>query len=259
MNELNAVKAITKLRITKILFDAFAIVWFRRADFMRALWVPFLLMLALGGIWNFSETSLSSGFKWVYAAAYYFLFVLFVVNCHRTVLLNSQDTKEWTVPKWSWRETKFSGWSAFIWVIAAASGMAVSMIALTMIAISMPSFFSPENLKPSVSTFISQYSVKLIYFYIFARLCLMFPSVAVDKTLSLRQAIELSRGNGWRLAIIVSMIPLAIKIITDVVYRDDASAWATMLWLTITSVVLTVEVAALSLSYRTLVEHADAD
>jgi hypothetical protein len=255
MNESNSLESIAKLRVVKILFDAFTLVWFRRADFVRALWLPFALMITLVGVWVFSKTSLPSGFQWAYAAAYYFLLVLFVVNCHRVVLLNSHRTNEWAVPKWSWRETRFLGWTAFIWIIAVACGMVVSIIVFTIIGNTMPRFLGPENLKSSTLTLISGYFVKIIYIYIFARLCLMFPSIAVDKVLNFQQAIKLSRGNGWRLAIIVSVIPLAIQIITNVVYREDASAWQYMLWLTITSALLTIEIAALSLSYRELVAH----
>jgi hypothetical protein len=226
---------------------------------MHALWLPFLLMLALVGAWYFSHTGLPPGFQWVYAAAYYFLLVLFVVNCHRVVLLNSQHTNEWAVPKWSWRETRFLGWTACIWIIAVVCGMVVSIIVLTIIGNIMPRFLGPENLKSSTLTLISGYFVKIIYIYIFARLCLMFPSIAVDKILSFQQAIKLSRGNGWRLAIVVSVIPLAIQIITNMVYRDDGSAWEYMLWLTITSALLTVEITALSLSYRELVEHDETN
>jgi hypothetical protein len=49
MNESNSIESTPKLRVLKILFDAFTLVWFRRADFMHALWLPFLLMLALAG------------------------------------------------------------------------------------------------------------------------------------------------------------------------------------------------------------------
>ena len=259
MSELNSGQSATKLRVVKILFNAFTLVWFRRAGFMRALWLPFLLILALVGAWYFSQTSLPSGFQWVYAAAYYFLLVLFVVNCHRVVLLNSHRTNEWAVPKWSWRETRFLGWTAFIWIIAVACGMVVSIIVLTIIGNAMPRFLGPENLQSSTLTLISGYFMKGIYIYIFARSCLMFPSIAVDKILSFQQAIKSSRGNGWRLAIVVSVIPLAMQIITNIVYRDDATAWEYMLWLTITCALLTVEIAALSLSYRELVEHAATD
>jgi hypothetical protein len=259
MRESNSLESIAKLRVVKILFDALTLVWFRRADFMHALWLPFLLMLALAGAWDFSEASLPPGFEWVYAVAYYFLLVLFVVNCHRAVLLNSQRTHEWAVPKWSWRETRFLGWTAFIWAICAACAVAGSMIAFTIIGNVTPQFLWPVNLKSSTWTFISQYSMKLIYVYIFARLCLMLPSIAVDKSVSFQRAIKLSRGNGWRLAVAVSIIPLAIHIIAKIVYRDNASAWEHMLWLTITSALLTVEIAALSLSFRELVEHAATD
>jgi hypothetical protein len=252
-------KSAAKLRVIKILFDAFTLVWFRRADFIRTLCLPFLLMLALAGAWDFSEASLPSGFKWIYAAAYYFLFVLFMVSCHRVVLLNSHRTNEWAVPKWSWRETRFLGWSAFIWIIAGACGMAGSIVVITVVGNIVTQALGPDDLKSSTLTAISGYLTKFIYAYIFARLCLMLPSIAVDKVLSFRQAIKLSRGNGWRLAIAVAVIPTAIKIITGAVYRDDSSAWEYMLWLTITSALLTVEIAALSLSYRELVEHAEID
>jgi hypothetical protein len=137
--------------------------------------------------------------------------------------------------------------------------MVVSVIAFTIIGNTMPRFLELGSLKSSTLMLVSGHFVKIIYAYIFARLCLLLPSIAVDNILNLQRSIELSRGNGWRLAIVVSVIPVAMKIITNIVYREDASAWEYMLWLTITSALLTVEIAALSISYRELVEHAATD
>jgi hypothetical protein len=257
MNELNLGKSAAKLRVVKILFDAFTLVWFRRTDFMHALWLPFLLMIALTATFSFSKSNLPAGLGWIIVAAYYFLLVLFAVNCHRVVLLDSVGIQEWKVPKWSWRETRFLAWCAFFYVLAALCGMVGMTIFVIIIGNITTQLLGSSDLKSSTWTVTSGYVIGIIYAYIFARLSIMFPSIAIDKNLSFQQTVKLTRGNGWRLVIIVSVLPWAIQIILSSLIREDYSFVEYMLWLIITCALLTVEITALSLSYRELAEHAE--
>jgi hypothetical protein len=257
MNELDSGQSTAKLRVAKILFDAFTLVWFRRADFMRALWLPFLLMIALTATFSFSKSDLPASLGWISLAAYYFLIVLFAVNCHRVVLLDSVGIQAWKIPKWSWRETRFLAWCAIFYVIAVVCGMVGMTIFVTIIGNITTQLLGSGDLKSSTWTVIGGYVIKIIYSYIFARLSVMLPAIATDKSLSFQQTVKLTQGNGWRLLIIVSVLPWAIQIILSRLIREDYSFVEYMLCLIITCALLTVEITTLSLSYRELAKpHA---
>jgi hypothetical protein len=259
MSELDSRQSTAKLRVAKILFDAFALVWFRRADFMRALWLPFLLMTVLTATLSFSKSDLPESLGWISLAAYYCLIVLFAVNCHRVVLLDRDGTQEWKVPKWSWRETRFLAWCALFYVIAVLCGMVGMTIFVIIIGNITTQLLGSGDLKSSTWNVIGGHVMKLIYAYIFARLSVMLPAIATDRTLSFQQAVKLTIGNGWRLLVIVSVLPWAIQTILSSLIREHYSMVEYMLWLIITCALLTVEIAARSLSYRELAEHAEND
>jgi hypothetical protein len=259
MREANSVESVAKLRVVKILFDAFTLVWFRRKDFMRALWLPFLLMIALTATVSFSEPNLPTSLRWISLAAYYFLVVLFAVKCHRVVLLDRVNTQEWEVPKWSWRETRFLVWCGLFVVIAGMSWMVCATIVGIVVGNITTPLLGLGDLKSTTWTVIGEYVMKLVYAYIFARLSVMLPAIATDKKLIFQQAVKITSGNGWRLLIIVIVLPWAIHVTLSSLIREDYSIVEYMLWLIFSCALLTVEIAALSLSYRELLEHADND
>ena len=95
---------------------------------MRALVVPSLLLMSLLVACFYKADDLAKSLWWAMYVANSFLFVHFAVNCHWVVLLNEVSANMWTLPKWSWRESRFLGWLIFIWLIAALGKMIAIMI-----------------------------------------------------------------------------------------------------------------------------------
>jgi hypothetical protein len=91
---------------------------------------------------------------------------------------------------------------------------------------------------------------KIPALYLFARLCLVFPATAVDRRVNLKWAWRLTENNGWRLVLIVAVLPWIISQVVSVLYRSGASAIETVALSFLGTVLFAVEVAALSLSYR---------
>ncbi len=238
-----------QLRPIKIIFDAFALVWIRRTDFFHALWVPFLFIVVNTLTWDFLAGKLSPSFRWLSVFTYSFLFTFFAVNCHRVVLLNIEPVGTWAVPKWSRRETKFLCWGIIIWLIVVSLIFFSTAVALMFVE----SFHNTQFLnQPSASPYI-QMAVSLIYCYLFARISLVLPSIAVDKQLRLKESLLMSKGNGWRLMVSVSLMPWLLKAIADNLFNNDTNTFEYVLYTSIFTALLAVEVVALSISYRELV------
>ncbi len=82
----------------------------------------------------------------------------------------------------------------------------------------------------------------------------MFPAVAVSKQVSLKWAWNLSKGNGWRLAILVGVLPWLISHALDLLYRDNGTVIETMLLAFLGFPFIAVETSAISLAYRELIK-----
>ena len=65
-----------------------------------------------------------------------------------------------------------------------------------------------------------------------------------------------SRRNGWRLAIVVGVLPWCLQQLTDLMYRNGASSMEFAILVVLAAALVIVEVVALSLSYWELTSPA---
>ena len=85
---------------------------------------------------------------------------------------------------------------------------------------------------------------------------MVFPATALDRRADWRWAWQLTRNNGWRLFVVVAILPWAISQLLALLYRAEATVIETIL-LSVTGIALfAVEIAAISLSYRELTREA---
>ena len=91
--------------------------------------------------------------------------------------------------------------------------------------------------------------------FLSARICLVFPATAVGRKVDLQWAWNLSASNGWRLVLVVDLLPWLIAQILGVLSRRNASMYETVILTLIGLIFSAVEVAALSLSYRELTKE----
>jgi len=237
-----------RLPVLKVIVGACAWPWYRRTAFVRALLVPYLLLVSLMVAYCYAGNDVIASTWWAVYAAYVFLFVHLAVNCHRVVLLNEANASMWTLPKWSWRETRFLGWFLLIWLIAAVGKMIVIIIP----TITFTTGLGGEASKPSSGINFADYVGTVVFWYIFARLSLVLPSIAVDEKLSLSETLKRSHANGWRLLVVVCVLPYVTSFVTQHILRKNASAAEYIIMLSVWTIFLTIEISALSLSYREL-------
>jgi hypothetical protein len=241
------------LDLGKVIAGAFLVPWWRRRAFTRALAAPCALIVAYSVVCYYSTDYVMSGFPqaamWLVWVLYYLLFTLFAVKCHRLVLLDADAVAQRWRPGWSWRETRFFLWSAAIWGL----GLAASWL-LLLVAVNVWTWvagISSDALRLTVHLW------KIPVLYVFGRLCMLLPAAALDRRASLKWSWNLTRGNGWRLLVVVGGLPFVLSVLVGLIYRNDATT-AEWLLLTLLAVALfAVEIAAISLSYRELTRDED--
>lgn len=231
------------------MLEALAIPWRRRADFVRALAVPFALLAAFYVGWYFLQPKIGEMAGWTFALAYWgvfaALFTLFAVACHRLVLLDSRPLRRVPPPSWTRREGRFFLFVLGLWIVYLVVWWVVMAVA--------------ANVWPRVSGDMSTASLKVIELagklpalYVIARLSLVFPATAIDRNASLRWAWRLSRGNGWRLVVVVTVLPWLLFYLFGLLYRDEPTMVETVVLIILGTALFAFEIAALSVAYREL-------
>ncbi|MGZ5084236.1 MAG: hypothetical protein ACXWHB_00615 [Usitatibacter sp.] len=231
-----------KLPVFTMLYGAFVVPWAHRRAFAKALALPAAALVAIQvGSWQAGEEP-GTSLQWATWAADAILWMLFAVICHRLVLLGLEPKDVPIVPGWGARETRFLAWLLAIYVIT----LAVTMAALTVGTMLI------QSLSPSLVQAIVDVASKLIGTYLFARLALVLPAAAIDAPTNLVSAWWRTRGNGWRMAVIVTGLPWGSGYLVSIVYGDEPGLMQAILVTVLGTALLVVEIAALSLSYRHL-------
>lgn len=170
-----------------------------------------------------------------------YFYTVFTVRCHRLFLLNelSDSLKESLF--WGKRNTKFMFAS-----IGLSSGIVILFVPIIFIIFVMNNFFVSQD-------FLSEYLLYIIiipFCYLFSRLSLVFPEIAIDKEYGFHRAWKLSSGNGWKLFFLTSIIPIVESII--IVNINSEQVLFKLVTATLGILVLTFEIIILSNSYKKL-------
>ena len=229
---------------------AFLLPWWNRVAFGRALAIPLLLLVTLALSWHYAAAHLPELSNWALYVIYGVLFAMFAVTCHRLVLLDPKVVAARMAPRWSRRETRFFLWMAAVWVIVAAVTFGLTTLILN---VWVPWVTEPDRAWFDWTVFLA----KVPAFYLFARFCLVFPATAVDRNVDLKWAWRLTENNGWRLVLLVGVLPWVISHAVALLYRGDATVLETIALTFVGSALFAVEVAAISLSYRELTGDED--
>lgn len=232
------------LDILKVARGAFLIPWWNRNSFARALAVPLAAIVAWVWCWAYLAENLPQSFGWVLWAPYVAFFVLFAVTCHRLVLLDPDEVARQMVPRWGWRETRFALMLVVIIGVALMVVMAIGGIAAT----ALVQFIDVQDAPFDLLLFV----VQLPAYYLVARLSILLPALAVDEPLDFRWAWSVTRGNGWRLVILVAFLPFVLTAAVNLLYRSSATLAESVILSVVGYGLLAIEVTALSLSYYEL-------
>lgn len=173
-----------------------------------------------------------------------------IVGCHRLFLMKDDEVKASPPMLWSGNEMHYLGWwllmSVFIFVI-----MIPFVLAIVPFMTVIEQAYLGEGLLADIS--INIFIIPL--YYLISRWSLVLPAVATDKRgLDLSWAWKLSKGNAWRLTLLIGFFPFIKDIAFSLIPATESVLFNLVdgfLWL----VVGVIEVGLLSLSYEFLIKH----
>ena len=223
--------------------------WQRRSAFVAALAVPLALLAGLSLAWYFSAELLRGVEGWwlffVHCGLFAVFFTLFAVTCHRLVLLQPGWRGRMPVPPWSRREARFFFWVVTLWIV---------YLVVWWLGLLVAGNISPRDSLQAWFDVI-EFAASLPALYVVARLSLVFPATAIDQPAGLKWAWRTSRGNGWRLVVVVAVVPWLLSHLVGLLYRETPTAPEVVAITVLGTALFAVEIAALSVAYRELVRN----
>ena len=255
----------TPLPVFKIISGAFLFLWKERRRLFRALFIPVLIVLSFFSLRNFFLSDIES-FKFPFLLGITLIliftmialipYVLFSITCHRLALIENTKVPEYGMLTWTRREWWFLAYFILLPLIYSLANWIFVPLTIGLI----------KEFKSSIREFQTifgeiDFNQMLIYLvnttatYLFARLSLIFPATAVDRDIDVDWAWKISRGNGWRLLIVVGAFPLALKFLAGQILRENPTFGEQLVFILFSLVLLAVEIVALSLSYKHLAEN----
>jgi len=260
------------LPVFKIISGAFVFLWENKKRVLRALLVPVAVLFTieispliinfaayLEKIPFFLAILFSLGSSVIYYAAY----VLFAITCHRLVLMKNTSVPAYGMFSWTRREWWFLAYLIILPLVYFLS-VALFLMAKGLLMefdIKIESFqmlFAKGDGMVLLILLVALPSV-----YIFSKFSLLLPATAVDRDVDVDWAWKTSRKNGWRLIIIIVLLPLVFGllqgglILMGTIWPENTISMLieSSTYLLVYLILLAIQIVALSLSYKHLTEN----
>lgn len=177
-----------------------------------------------------------------------------IVGIHRVYLLGGQAVSGENFGWWSAREWRFVGWSFAVSIFS-------FLVAIPFMLLTVP-FFSlfdgSAGIEESFALIATiQFIINIPIAYFIGRWSLVFPATAVDERPNLRWAWDISRGNSWRLMLLVGLTPFIVQYLLTLLPQFESIAYLIVV-ATLWVYILAAEIGLLSLCYRALTREAGA-
>lgn len=168
-----------------------------------------------------------------------------IVGCHRIFILGKDYVKDRKYIHWTGNELEYGAWWILFIVLAAILYLPFALISFSI----DEAVIEQENM---LNTIIGYPAIIPIY-YIISRWSLVLPSCAIGiGQQTPAWSWRLSRGNGWRLTLLVSLPPIITELILDLF--PDSFSTLNLLLIGATWLLLgIIEIGLLSRSYSFLV------
>ena len=272
-----------RVAVFKTVLGAYAFVWQARKDFV-SLAIPLVVMLAIvgalyGWLWpplfatTPEEIEAAMANRWggamlvglLFAAFYVAVFIMFAVAWHRRYLVPDELITVRAALRWGWRQTRFLLLTIAVGLIAALA-FAVSFFVVSLIG-GLLLDDQGQTALGGLAFAALVIAAALVVLSIYGRLSMWFPSTAVDHRMSLRECWAFSRGNGWRLALIIVLVAIPIVLLALLVnvpmmlavigaglfYSLTVQLVVSLIQLGISFIMAAAGVSALSIAYRELI------
>jgi len=239
------------LAVGKVLWGAFVLPWHMRQDMARVLAAPVAALLVFWCVHIFAPTAgMPSAVKWALLAMQGMLLAWLAVHCHRLVL--APGSLRGKRAGWTGTEWKYLTWTLVMVVLAIVTAALISTVVVSVLA----GASGPLGDDKPWWGYPLQMVAALSAAYVFGRSSLVLPAVALGRRSSLGLAWRLSKGNGWRMAAVASLLPYLLSRLDAWLYGLSESNATAGLLTPISALLTIIEVVALSLAYRELAEQA---
>jgi hypothetical protein len=176
--------------------------------------------------------------------------VLLAVFCHRAVLLpDVRDTSPLKI-FFTARERKFFAWGIGVCLLVAV------LVGLSSVVLLFVSEVVGEGLM-----FVGPLMLGGLFWYLFGRWSLVFPSIALDLSMDIGWSWKQTRGNGWRMLVLVGFLPLttaSLAFLLSYAVPADFPLVPAFGELFAAIIVTPIEVAVVSIAFRELTNWVPA-
>ncbi len=183
------------------------------------------------------------------------VFVVLAVYCHRAILLFSHERAFHLHGVFNTRERKFFFWLIWVYVVTLLCAIPGSITAGIFLQ-ELEEIYTKNTLMKSILEIFLFYGVFLLpLYYIIGRWSLVFPAIAVDGLPKMSWSWRSTKGNGWRMVVLVGFIPLSVYYLTSALLNLGLSEhpWANSFFSSFTLFFFSpVEVAVISIAFREL-------
>lgn len=217
------------MNFQKIVYGAFSTVHEHRASLAKAIAIPFCTYLAIESTAYLDQPDYV---HWVLATLGVMVYAIMAITTHRVILLGPDSVPEWGIRSLSKREINF---------ILYALGMFLLLVALLPL------------IKISVVVTIVAF---LLMCWFVPRFFLVFPGIAVDRGVTLKESWELTKNHQLHMFLIVILFPVLLG--TPLVLLEFLP-YGLFLSNLISTLIIVVEVAALSLTYQHITRDVYGD
>jgi hypothetical protein len=238
----------TPLPVIRIIGDAFHFVWDKRVRLLFALAVPVVLLLVVDHAVTLEN---NDPLKFVQAFIQMAIYILFAITCHRIALLGDEAVPNYGLRTWTAREWRYLGWSVIILVVWLLFSFVVNSFYVSMVVSRVEAGARPETYQ-SYKYWLTPFYIPVLY--ILSRLSVLCPAIALDQKVDAQWVWRLTAHNGWRLTLVVSLLPWVLYFVLNLLLRENATLVESIIVKLLGFVLLAVEVVALSFSYKHLAQ-----
>ena len=249
-----------RLPVLKILWGMFAFPVMYPGAFLVAAGLPLIAIIAITLVWIAGAVPPGhQAISWTLLITYYGLFAWLAVRCHRMILAREEDGVAASPPIVF--RLVFRYLAALVTATVAKNLFVIVAVTVALMIFGRNFVPTPETHPPPAPamngdlSWVIDWSMYLAYvplLYLLARCSTLLPAVALGHEWSPGNAWRQTRDNGWRLVLVVFLLPWSLKAGIDWIYAATENKLLVGVLAVFTSLITALSVIGLSLSYREL-------
>lgn len=244
---------VRRIALGSLVLSAFILPARHLDQVVRIAGIPLAAMIGLGLATAAAESNGNRPMAWTLFAGYLLATVWLAVTTHRMVLLDAPGSPTRFDGPALRRLALFALTAAALWALFHFARIVTISASLALLGSRyVPAGETPPTpaVDPQLLIDIVDYVASAAMYLVVGRLALLLPAAALDRGARVSGVWRMTRGNAWRLAVVVGALPWALNWFLSLVELDTPMEWALM-HVVVTLTVL-IEVVAVSLAYREL-------